>query len=86
MPLQLSGFGVGEARGRQPRSQIPGQRIPPFRMPADDPRVKGTVAAIEKQLMRDGFVARYDTHVTKDGLPPGEGVFLPCTFWYADNL
>jgi GH15 family glucan-1,4-alpha-glucosidase len=55
-------------------------------LPADDPRMTGTVAAIEKHLMRDGFVARYDTHETKDGLPPGEGVFLPCTFWYADNL
>jgi GH15 family glucan-1,4-alpha-glucosidase len=55
-------------------------------LPADDPRVKGTVVAIEKHLMRDGFVARYDTRETKDGLPPGEGVFLPCTFWYADNL
>src|SRR5215212_8637402 len=33
-----------------------------------------------------GFVARYDTKVTEDGLPPGEGTFLPCTFWYADNL
>jgi GH15 family glucan-1,4-alpha-glucosidase len=52
----------------------------------DDPRVRGTVAAIEKHLMRDGFVARYDTSQTKDGLPPGEGAFLPCTFWYADNL
>jgi GH15 family glucan-1,4-alpha-glucosidase len=55
-------------------------------LPADDPRVTGTVAAIEKDLMRDGFVARYDTKVTEDGLPPGEGTFLPCTFWYADNL
>jgi GH15 family glucan-1,4-alpha-glucosidase len=55
-------------------------------LPPDDPRVKGTVAAIEKGLMREGFVARYDTRVTEDGLPPGEGTFLPCTFWYADNL
>jgi GH15 family glucan-1,4-alpha-glucosidase len=55
-------------------------------LPADDPRMSGTVAAIEKHLMRDGFVARYDTRETKDGLPPGEGVFLPCTFWFADNL
>jgi GH15 family glucan-1,4-alpha-glucosidase len=55
-------------------------------LPPDDPRVKGTVAAIEKGLMRDGFIARYDTRVTEDGLPPGEGTFLPCTFWYADNL
>jgi GH15 family glucan-1,4-alpha-glucosidase len=52
----------------------------------DDPRVAGTVAAIEKHLMRDGFVARYDTAKTEDGLPPGEGAFLPCTYWYADNL
>ena len=35
---------------------------------------------------RDGFVERYDTSRTDDGLPPGEGAFLPCTFWYADNL
>ncbi|HKA06349.1 MAG TPA: glycoside hydrolase family 15 protein [Gemmataceae bacterium] len=55
-------------------------------LPPNDPRVRGTVAAIEKGLMHDGFVARYDTRVTEDGLPPGEGTFLPCTFWYADNL
>ena len=54
-------------------------------LPADDPRVKGTVAAIEKNLMRDGFVLRYDTSKSNDGLPPGEGAFLPCTFWLADN-
>jgi len=36
--------------------------------------------------MRDGFIARYDTSQTADGLPFGEGAFLPCTFWYADNL
>jgi len=55
-------------------------------LPADDPRVEGTVAAIEKHLMHGGFVARYDTRRTEDGLPAGEGTFLPCTFWYADNL
>jgi GH15 family glucan-1,4-alpha-glucosidase len=55
-------------------------------LPPDDARIKGTVAAIEKHLMHDGFVARYDTNVTEDGLPAGEGTFLPCTFWYADNL
>lgn len=55
-------------------------------LPADDPRMKGTVAAIEKQLTKKGFVARYDTTLTPDGLPQGEGAFLPCTFWYADNL
>jgi len=55
-------------------------------LPPNDPRVVGTVAAIERELMRDGFVARYDTKATDDGLPAGEGTFLPCTFWYADNL
>lgn len=55
-------------------------------LPAADPRMKGTVAALEKVLLRDGFMTRYDTAATDDGLPPGEGTFLPCTFWYADNL
>jgi GH15 family glucan-1,4-alpha-glucosidase len=55
-------------------------------LPADDPRVIGTVAAIERHLLVDGFVARYHTESAVDGLPPGEGAFLPCTFWYADNL
>ena len=53
-------------------------------LPPDDPRVKGTVAAVEKHLLRDGFVARYDTTKSEDGLPPGEGTFLPCSFWLAD--
>ncbi|WP_336488367.1 glycoside hydrolase family 15 protein [Methylobacterium nigriterrae] len=56
-------------------------------LPQDDPRVVGTVAAIGKHLMRDGFVLRYDTEGQKtDGLPGGEGAFIPCSFWYADNL
>jgi len=55
-------------------------------LPAKDPRVKGTVAAIEKDLMTDGFVARYLSHEAVDGLPAGEGAFLPCTLWMADNL
>ena len=55
-------------------------------LPASDPRVRGTVAAIQKHLLNDGFVQRYDTAKTEDGLPPGEGAFLPCTFWLADNL
>jgi GH15 family glucan-1,4-alpha-glucosidase len=55
-------------------------------LPAGDPRVKGTAKAIGRELMRDGFVARYDSAKTADGLPAGEGAFLPCTFWYADNL
>ncbi len=54
-------------------------------LPADDPRVLGTVAAIEKELLVDGLVLRYRTKTGVDGLPPGEGVFLPCSFWLADN-
>jgi len=53
-------------------------------LPASDPRVRGTIAAIERELLVDGFVLRYDTHTTDDGLPPGEGAFLACTFWLAD--
>ncbi len=55
-------------------------------LPASDPRIRGTLAAIERHLLQDGFVARYSTSETVDGLPPGEGAFLPCTFWLADNL
>ena len=55
-------------------------------LPPSDPRVRGTVAAIERELMADGFVLRYRTQSDVDGLPPGEGAFLPCTFWLADNL
>jgi GH15 family glucan-1,4-alpha-glucosidase len=54
-------------------------------LPASDPRVQRTVAAIEKQLVRDGFVLRYDTGQAADGLPGSEGAFLACTFWLADN-
>jgi GH15 family glucan-1,4-alpha-glucosidase len=54
-------------------------------LPAHDPRVQGTVRAIERELMVDGFVQRYPTETGVDGLPPGEGVFLPCSFWLADN-
>ncbi len=56
-------------------------------LPATDERMKGTVSAIEKELCQDGFVQRYTTTGTEavDGLPAGEGVFLPCTFWLADN-
>jgi GH15 family glucan-1,4-alpha-glucosidase len=51
-------------------------------LPADDPRVRGTVAAIERELLVDGFVLRYSTEdQDTDGLPPGEGAFLACTFW-----
>jgi len=57
-------------------------------LPPTDPRVAGTLAAIENDLLRDGFLLRYATHSRSpevDGLPPGEGVFLPCTFWLADS-
>ena len=53
-------------------------------LPPDDARVRGTVEAIERKLLRGGFVLRYDTAATEDGLPPGEGAFLPCSFWLAD--
>jgi GH15 family glucan-1,4-alpha-glucosidase len=55
-------------------------------LPCNDPRVSGTVEAIGRDLLVDGFVCRYDSEVGIDGLPPGEGVFLPCSFWYADAL
>lgn len=51
-----------------------------------DPRMLGTVEAIQKGLVIDGLVRRYDTHESDDGLPPGEGVFLACSFWLVDNL
>jgi GH15 family glucan-1,4-alpha-glucosidase len=53
-------------------------------LPVLDPRVKATVAAIEERLLRDGFVMRYNTQETDDGLPPGEGAFLACSFWLVD--
>jgi GH15 family glucan-1,4-alpha-glucosidase len=53
-------------------------------LPADDPRVAGTVAFVEKQLLVDGLVLRYDSEFTDDGLPAGEGAFLACSFWLAD--
>ena len=55
-------------------------------LPPHDPRVHGTVNAIEQQMTRDAFVARYETTPEIDGLPPGEGAFLLCSFWLADNL
>jgi GH15 family glucan-1,4-alpha-glucosidase len=54
-------------------------------MPATDPRMLGTVAYIERTLLVDGFVLRYDSEKTDDGQPPGEGAFLACSFWLADN-
>ncbi|MBA3889697.1 MAG: glycoside hydrolase family 15 protein [Gemmatimonadaceae bacterium] len=54
-------------------------------LPVDDPRMIGTIAAIEQRLVVDGLVHRYDSRVTDDGLPPGEGAFLACSFWLVDN-
>lgn len=53
-------------------------------LPPEDPRIRGTVVAVERELMRDGLLLRYDTASVDDGLPPGEGVFLACSFWLAD--
>jgi GH15 family glucan-1,4-alpha-glucosidase len=50
----------------------------------DDPRYRGTVEAIERELVVDGLVLRYDSLRSKDGLPAGEGAFLACSFWLAD--
>ncbi|CAN5119918.1 glycoside hydrolase family 15 protein [soil metagenome] len=50
-----------------------------------DPRMKGTVAAVERELCTDGLVARYAPDPAVDGLPPGEGAFLACSFWLVDN-
>ncbi len=55
-------------------------------LPATDPRVQSTTRAIQKNLVKDGFVMRYRTDQGSDGLPPGEGAFLPCSFWCADAL
>ena len=54
-------------------------------LPPDDPRMISTVTCIEKNLLVDGFMLRYDSFATDDGLPGGEGAFLPCSFWLADN-
>ncbi len=55
-------------------------------LPAGDPRVRETVAAIERELLTDGFVRRHTTESGVDGLPPDEGMFLACSFWLVDNL
>jgi GH15 family glucan-1,4-alpha-glucosidase len=53
-------------------------------LPVKDPRIAGTIAAIERELLCDGLVLRYRTESGADGLPSGEGVFLACSFWLAD--
>jgi GH15 family glucan-1,4-alpha-glucosidase len=55
-------------------------------LPGDDPRVVGTVEAIQRELVVDGFVQRYRHDQTDDGLPGDEGSFIACTFWLADAL
>jgi GH15 family glucan-1,4-alpha-glucosidase len=57
-------------------------------LPATDPRMRGTIQAIQRELCTDGLVLRYDPDQAPeiDGLPPGEGAFLACSFWLADNL
>jgi GH15 family glucan-1,4-alpha-glucosidase len=53
-------------------------------LPVTDPRIRGTIEAVERRLFVDGFLLRYDTATSDDGLPPGEGAFLACSFWLAD--
>jgi glycosyl hydrolase family 15 len=53
-------------------------------LPAEDPRVRGTLRAVERRLLVDGLVRRYDTAGSRDGLPAGEGAFLACSFWLVD--
>jgi len=53
-------------------------------LPPDDPRIRATIEAVERELLVDGLVLRYDTGKSDDGLPAGEGVFLACSFWLVD--
>jgi GH15 family glucan-1,4-alpha-glucosidase len=53
-------------------------------LPPEDPRVRGTLRAVERRLLVDGLVMRYDTAGSRDGLPAGEGAFLACSFWLVD--
>ena len=55
-------------------------------LPPEDPRIRGTVEAIERHLTQDGLVMRYNTSTTEDGLPGSEGKFLACSFWLVSNL
>ncbi|QNI38633.1 glycoside hydrolase family 15 protein [Edaphobacter sp. 4G125] len=55
-------------------------------LPPEDPRIQGTIHAVERHLMQDGLVMRYDTSKTEDGFPGDEGKFLACSFWLVSNL
>jgi GH15 family glucan-1,4-alpha-glucosidase len=55
-------------------------------LPAEDPRIRGTLDAVQEQLSADGFIFRYRSEEAVDGLPAGEGTFLPCSFWLVDAL
>jgi GH15 family glucan-1,4-alpha-glucosidase len=55
-------------------------------LPADDPRVVGTIEAVQRELTHDGFLLRYRTEEADDGLPGNEGVFLACSFWLVEAL
>jgi GH15 family glucan-1,4-alpha-glucosidase len=55
-------------------------------LPAEDARVRSTVEAVYRRLLVGGLIRRYDSDAGVDGLPPGEGIFIPCSFWLADNL
>jgi GH15 family glucan-1,4-alpha-glucosidase len=55
-------------------------------LPPTDPRIVGTVELVQRELLHDGLVMRYPTRTEVDGLPPGEGAFLACSFWLADAL
>src|SRR5262249_8475001 len=82
--------GTPSSRTTDPARPAPTRlgRPPSASLPRPDPRSGGTVRAIERELMSDGFVMRYapgPSSEATDGLPAGEGVFLPCTLWLADN-
>jgi GH15 family glucan-1,4-alpha-glucosidase len=53
-------------------------------LPVTDPRIEATITAVERRLLRNGFVLRYSTEEVEDALPPGEGAFLACSFWLVD--
>ena len=81
---QLNSF-VQYYGARHPDAALLNMPLVGFLSPHDS-RVRGTVALIERELMHEGLVKRYPTLPEVDGLPEGEGAFLACTFWYADNL